>query len=225
MTSTELAKYFQNLVKIDGVEGAALTAHIKVAVQLGVRDFWGAWPWTFAAKETTVTLETGTQDYELSKDLEAVITVRQKETQAGGSLVYIGIEDFHRLAPYAENTQQGVPSAMTMFYDGSTKRHNLRVFQVPSSAGTLYILYKRRAQDASLVPDKFSAGLVANCWKFLLPAGTTRHRSAFNTANEELERMKHRDRQVWQRHFTAVGEYDQNRTGGYLWDRNVPWVQ
>ena len=225
MTNTELVKYFQNLVKIDGVTGSALTAHIKTGVQLGVQDFWGAWPWTFAAVETTITTETGVQDYELPKNVEAVITVRQKETQAGGSLVYIGVEDFHRIAPYAENVQQGIPGALTMFYNGDTERHNIRLFQLPNSAFTLYVLYKRRAQNASLIPDKFNAGLVANCWKYLLPAGTAKYVTAYEVGNSEIERMKFRDRQVWQRHFTVVGEYDQTRTGGFLWDRNVPWVQ
>ena len=75
MTDAQLKKHLQALLQASHLDDPEADAHVDRAVEMGISEFWGAYPWTFKAVEDSMTLTASQDQYDLPDDFESIKSI------------------------------------------------------------------------------------------------------------------------------------------------------
>jgi hypothetical protein len=191
LTDNEFKKYLKNLYfhTNEANKGGTFDKLLKGAIKAGRSDFWGAYPWAFKEKYSTVTTTESQETVDLPDDLDSIISVREKTTTNGRKLVKYASDEYDRLIPSSGDLNEGTPQMYKIYYDSEDAVWKLAMYPTPSAAITLYLHYHTMS-DNGTIPDKYIAGLTAAVGKYMSPPGSVVRTNAILEFNAEVERLK-----------------------------------
>jgi len=185
MTEESLEKYLTVLAKQQGVSSEDIPDHVKNVINIGLGMFWGARPWGFKTKSSTLDTS-GSWPYNLPGDFSAMRTVSERDSVTGMSLLYYTKIDFDRAYPDLDLLATGTPQVACIYYDD---RWKIKFFPRPS-VDTVYIdYYTAGTPQVSDVPGDYITGLIACIEPFLYRPGPLRL-AAMNAAEKEMGRLE-----------------------------------
>jgi len=189
MTKKELKDYFKRLVKVHIKEKSTdVNELIDSALISGLNDFWGAVPWAFKEKHTTISASSETVD--LPDDFEGLISVVEKDSAVGSKLQKYSADEYDRLVPDSAGQNTGTPSAYKIYCDEGIWK--LALSPTPSAAITLYLTYQT-IENGGAIPDKYIGGLIAGIAQYLFMPGSPQWNGAFTAFTAQIEKLKKAD--------------------------------
>lgn len=193
MTNIELEKYFKRLAKVYLKEkGTDMNKLVDSALVSGREDFWGAVPWVFKEKHTTVTC-TISQDYvDMPDDFEGLVSVIERDTNSGFKLQKYGADEFDRLVPYSTGQSENTPDIYKVYFDGEDEVWRLALYPTPSAATVLYLTY-HTIEQGGVIPTKYIGGLTAGIAQYLFMPGSMEWNGAYNAFISQINRLKQVD--------------------------------
>jgi len=212
MTKQDIINHFDYLLKATTgkkPDGAFLNS----AYSLGLGDFWGAYPWAFKEKRTTVATTASQEHVVLPDEFEGMVSLIEWATDDGRKLRYMPSDEYDRLVPYSADLSTSTPAYYKIVYDYDSGLWRAYLYPTPDAAISLQLIYHVIADDGGVIPDKYSAALFAHISKFLVLAGTKEYWSAANAAEAEDLRLSRGDEPYHSKvsRFLTEGESEQPR--------------
>ena len=191
MTNKELGDYFKRLAKvyINQGKGSDMKGLIESALITGREDFWGAVPWAFKEKHTTVTASASSETVDLPDDFEGLVSVIERDSSNGFKLQKFGSDEYDRLVPYSSGLSENTPDIYKVYFDGEEGVWRLALYPTPSSATTLYLTY-HTVEDGGRIPKKYIGGLVAGIAQYLFIPGSAEWNGAHTAFLSQIERLR-----------------------------------
>lgn len=195
MTLDEMQEVLEASLTADKVDYPNLDTVVAIAVQTGLKEFWGAHSWSFKSTETTMTVDGTTDDYDLPDNFSSIKVVREENSTHGRKLQYRLKEDFDKDIPRIGSMTTGDPVIYTIYYNGDDGLYKIKIFPNVSSSTTLYIDYYRTTPaDSASVPDKFAPLILTYAAKNAYPFGHIGKMNAQRAATFELKEMIKKDK-------------------------------
>ena len=189
MTNKNMREHLSAILTADKIDIPDMSEHADRAIAVGIAEFWGAYPWTFRNSDTTLTISSSAEEYNLPSDFDSIVSLREQDSSNGLKLSRKIKEDFDELAPKLSAHATGNPQIYTIYRDSDNKT-KIAFFPQPSSSTTYYITYHREAPSAlSGIPTKMHGGVLNFAAKHAYPFGSQGRSAAASMALVELGRL------------------------------------
>ena len=189
MTRTDLKTELLFLAQQSGIVSDNLDTHVEYCINRGLASFWNAHGWTWSTRPYTLSITSEAESYALPDDFRGIRTVRHKDSDYGGAIIYVPKERFDREIPYPTASSSDRPVACTVYTDRKAKKNYIQFFPVPEAADTIYIEMYTTDGDVDSVPQGFESGLQLDIERFLYQLGTPARFDAQRSFHDELKRM------------------------------------
>ena len=171
--------------------------YVKNAIKSGFQQFWGAKPWSFKVRTSTLSITSEADTYDLPADFDSMLSLREETSNMGFKLVYMDKEQFDEVIPKQSFYSGNDSLIYTIFNveDSDIERPKkvLSVHPRPSST-TLYLTYNRTIpENLEDIPDKFQSGLEACVSSHIFMPGFDQRIKAYNEARAEIRRLEVQD--------------------------------
>ena len=218
MTNSELKTHFTSLLASEGLTFSNVQAHIDRAVKVGIKDFWGAHDWSFRSVDTTLSISSTAESYDLVDNFAGFKSVRERTSASGTDLVYKTKEDFDLLIPRPDSISAGTPDWFTIFRDEENKKWKIAFYPRPSAAMTIYMdILQTAPTEADTIPDDYVSGLMAFIAKHAYPYGHVGRVNAGREALVELTRLRRIDKLDKSRITVMLDDTREQNTFTYKW--------
>lgn len=187
--------YATNLLSLEKIEPSDRDGYIGSAIKLAMVTLWSAWDWSFKFKDTTLSITTSVESYDLPDDFAGIRTIRERTTTSGARLFYLPKEEFDRLIPNQTVIAEGTPQYFTIFRDNENDIWKISFFPRPGSAMTLYIDYATVSlSNIDTLPEVAEPAFWACFKNELYPASHVGKNTAMIEKRTEIEELKKHDK-------------------------------
>lgn len=214
---SEYEEYFRELVEALELKLSNVDKYVENAISMGLKQFWGAKPWSFKQRQAILTIGTASDSYDLPADFDSMISIREESSIQGFRIEHVNKEMFDQLVPRqsfpADNNFSLIYTVFTI-EDEDAKTNSKKVISIhprPSST-SIPILYNKTTPDnLSEIPDKFQSGLEAFVAAHIFLPGFDQRIKAYNEARVETNRLEvqdNLDRSDLERHLIETSDGD-----------------